>query len=443
MKKVISLAIAAIILALCLSGCAEKSLLDPKQPVTLTLWHTYGEQTDSPMNRLVEEFNATVGKEKGIVISVELMTVAAKIGSRLTESKNGVPGAADVPDLFFCHNNDAIAFGVEDLLDWKDYFTEDEIGEFVTDFTADGIIDDHLTVLPVSKSTHVLYLAGGEFSRFSAATGVTYDDLSTWDGFFLAAEKYYEYSGGKPFCAFDYLIRAVELNAVSRGADASAFYKDGWYDFSNSYLKESYLQFAEAIAKGHIIVSDLYSNTQVMTGETPAGMGSSAGILYYNDTITYPDNTSEPMDLKVLPMPYVNETRKTATQAGVGLCAAKTTEQKAEAASVFAHWLTDYRRNLTFVSDTGYMPVTNRAYAEIDSFKFEKQSYQNLYDTLTKVKNGYTLLREPSYEGYYSKVNSLYENIRTIQAELPARVSAGEKPSDIADALWKLFADIK
>lgn len=175
-----------------------------------------------------------IGKERGIVIKTTLMTVAAKVG-------------------------------------------------------------DRLSVLPVSKSTHVLYLSGGEFDRFSAATGVTYDSLATWDGFFSAAEEYYRYSGGKPFCAFDYFLRAVELCAVSEGADPASFYRDDWYDFSDGTLKACYLRFAEAIAKGHIVIADLYSNTQVMTGETPAGMGSSAGILYYNDTVTYPDNTSAAM----------------------------------------------------------------------------------------------------------------------------------------------------
>ena len=33
------------------------------------------------------------------------------------------------------------------------------------------------------------------------------------------------------------------------------------------------------------------------------GLGSSAAILYYNDTVTYRDGTQEPMDLHVLPMP--------------------------------------------------------------------------------------------------------------------------------------------
>ena len=74
------------------------------------------------------------------------------------------------------------------LLDWNDYFTGAETAAFVPDFLADGMVDGRLAVLPVSKSTHVLYLSGGEFDRFSAATGVTQESLNTWDGFFSAAE---------------------------------------------------------------------------------------------------------------------------------------------------------------------------------------------------------------------------------------------------------------
>lgn len=95
------------------------------------------------------------------------------------------------------------------------------------------------------------------------------------------------------------------------------------------------MQFARALAQGHVVVSDLYSNTQVMTGEVLAGLGSSAAILYYNDTVTYRDGTREPMDLHVLPMPMSAGCDALMTQAGVGLGAYKTTEQKAEAAALF------------------------------------------------------------------------------------------------------------
>ena len=248
MKKTLALLLAFTFALLCFSGCSEKSLLDPDEPVTLTLWHTYGEHADSPMNRLVSEFNKTVGKEKGIVISVKLMSSAGKIGGQLAEAQNGAPGALDMPDLFFCHNSDAAKLGAENLLNWNDYFTDEERAGFVPDFLADGMIDERLVIFPVSKSTHVLYISRREFSRFAAATGATYSDLATWDGFFRTAEKYYEYSG-KPFCAFDYVQRAVELNAIEKGAKPDDLYKDGYYDFDNTMLKASYMQFAETLAK--------------------------------------------------------------------------------------------------------------------------------------------------------------------------------------------------
>ena len=123
MKKVLAVLLAAIFALSCLSGCREQPLLDPHDPVVLTLWHTYGEQADSPMNRLIDRFNSTVGMERGVVIRTTLITVAAKISDRLAEAQDGTPGAVPLPDLFFCHNNDAAGFGVDRLLDWNDYFT--------------------------------------------------------------------------------------------------------------------------------------------------------------------------------------------------------------------------------------------------------------------------------------------------------------------------------
>ncbi len=442
MKKTLAFLLALTFALFCFSGCAKKSLLDPDNPVTLTLWHTYGEQANSPMNRLVSEFNKTVGKEKGIVISVKLMSSAAKIGERLREAQSGAPGALDMPDLFFCHNSDAASLGTEHLLDWNGYFTANERAGFVSDFLADGIVDEKLVIFPVSKSTHVLYISDREFSRFSAATGATYDDLATWDGFFRTAEKYYAYSG-KPFCAFDYLLRAVELNAIEKGANPDELYQNGYYDFTNAALKASYMQFAEAIAKGHLMVAELYSNTHVMTGDVPCGAGSSAAVMYYNDTVTYPDNTSEPLDLKILPLPQNENCPKYATQAGVGLCAYKTTEQKAEAASVFAHWLTEGARNLDFVAETGYMPVRNDAYNALESYSFPKESYRELYSALTEIRNTQTFLREPNFAGYYDKVNALYAKIRKEQATMPVQIKNGESADTLANTLWELFCTAK
>ena len=71
----------AVCLALCLSliavlpGCGQKTGPDPKHPVTLEVWHNFGGQMQATMDGLVDTFNLTVGKEKGIVLNVTSVSV--------------------------------------------------------------------------------------------------------------------------------------------------------------------------------------------------------------------------------------------------------------------------------------------------------------------------------------------------------------------------------
>ena len=420
----------------CLSGC-KKSELDKNKPVTLTMWHVYGEQADSPMNRLIDEFNETVGVEKGIIINVTAMSNASKIGEKLLDAHNKIPGSAEMPDLFFAHKSNVLELGADCLLDWNEYFSEKELSAYIPEFLEDGTAAGKLSVFPVSKSTHLLFIAGGQFERFSADTGVTYDALSTWDGFFDAAAKYYDWSGGKPFCALDYPLRAIELAATESGA-GNIFADNGFYDPSNVIFKQTFIKFADSLAKGHIMLSNLYSNTQVMTGEVVAGIGSSAAILYYNDTVTYEDGTSEPMDPEILPLPAENGKKPYITQAGVGLCAYKTTSQKAEASAIFAKWLTEPERNLEFVCQTGYMPVTNGAFDKIDDCRFKTADYEKLYAALKKVKESSEVLSEQQSPEYYSKVYAFYDYLRNEQKQF---ILSNTPPEALAEGLWQKLCE--
>ena len=442
-KRVLSLLLSAALL-LALSGCGEDTLLNKREPVTVTFWHVYGEQSGSPMDVLVQEFNRTVGTDKGVRVQVTNLSSASMIGGFLKEAQKG-GDLQDMPDLFTCHISDATALGEDNLVDWRDWFTEEELSDFVPGFLADGTAEDgKLLLFPISKSTQLLMFNGSGFSRFSQATGANYDDLATWDGFYDTARKFSDWAG-TPFCALDYPIRAVELCALERGS-GNLYTENGWYDTNNAVFKECWMQFARALAQGHVVVSDLYSNTQVMTGEVLGGLGSSAAILYYNDTVTYRDGTQEPMDLHVLPMPMSAGCDALMTQAGVGLGAYKTTEQKAEAAALFVRWLTEPERNLDFVAQTGYMPVRNGDFDGIENYdKFPEpaESYQQLYAALKTMREDYTPVSEPRFEGYYSKVSALYDGLRQLQKELPARAAAGENVDALAEETWALLCSIR
>ena len=444
MKKRMLAALLLSALLFTLSGCGEKSLLNKKEPVSLTFWHVYGEQAGSPMDLLVQEFNRTVGQERGVQVKVTGTSSASKIGGYLKEAQSGGQEVQEMPDLFTCHIVDALELGEDNLVDWNSQFTPSELSDFVPGFLDDGTAEDgRLLIFPVSKSTQLLMCNGSGFARFSDATGVGYDDLATWEGFYDAAGKFYDWSG-KPFCALDYPIRAVELCALERGS-GELYTEDGRYNTDNPVFKECWMQFARALAKGHVVVSDLYSNTQVMTGEVLAGLGSSAAILYYNDTVPYRDGTREPMDLHVLPMPMTAGHEAMMTQAGVGLCAYRTTEQKAKAAAVFVRWLTETGRNLDFVAQTGYMPVRSGAFDDIedyDSFPEPAESYRQLYAALKTMRDSYTPVSEPRFEGYYGRVNALYDALRQLQQELPARAAAGEDVDALAEETWALLCSI-
>lgn len=56
------------------------------------------------------------------------------------------------------------------------------------------------------------------------------------------AGAYRQWSQGKPFCALDYPLRLVELNALEQGS--GELYKGSWYDLTNETFRASWMEFA-------------------------------------------------------------------------------------------------------------------------------------------------------------------------------------------------------
>ena len=82
-----------------LSACQGDTLLDPKNPVTLTMWHNYGGQMRYTMDEMIDEFNGTIGAEKGIIVNVTSISGSATLHEKLTMAANNDPGAPELPDI--------------------------------------------------------------------------------------------------------------------------------------------------------------------------------------------------------------------------------------------------------------------------------------------------------------------------------------------------------
>ncbi len=175
MKRLLTLLLLGTMLVSTLTGCGSKTTLDPDNPVTLTIWHVYGSQTNSPLNDLIDEFNSTTGKDTGVLVKVVMVTDSTKIDDTLSESIANIPGSADLPDLFVAYPRVAEKFDDGVLLDFSDYFTAEELELYREDFLNEGYFGDKLLMLPIGKSSELIFVNNTLFSRFSAASGITTD----------------------------------------------------------------------------------------------------------------------------------------------------------------------------------------------------------------------------------------------------------------------------
>lgn len=385
--------------ALLLHSCTD-SPLDPDKPVTLTMWHVYGAQARSPMNILIDRFNQTVGKEQGIIINVTSVSSTWNIHDELVASAREKPGSEDLPDLFTCYPKTLAAIGTSKVLDWKKYFSEEELKNYVPAFLEEGMTDGALYGFPFAKSTNLLYVNDTLFEPFSRETGISYADLATLEGVFRAAAHYHKWSGGKSFFMYDDWIHYAMLNSESLGEH---FFENGNIRWDNPALLKLWRPLAKAAANGQLWLNPGYNSTVMMMGEVVCGVGSSAAVLYFNDTLTLRDNSTLPLKLTILPDPRFEGAKRLDIQRGSALYARTSTPKKEYAAAVFCKWLTSPEINLSLAVQGGYMPVHKEAFQKLTQAKptdFPNDRYRQAYNVLLSLYETSVFVPAPDFENY-------------------------------------------
>ena len=439
MKK-IAILLSFVILMTCFSGCGQGSTaLSPENPVTLTMWHVYGSQTKSPLNDVISEFNQTVGKEKGITINVESVTSSSAIDKALSASANDEPGAANMPDLFTAYPRVVELIGKERLLSWDDYFSEKELSAFQQNFLSEGYFDEELLMLPVAKSAEAFYLNKTLFDRFSAATGVSIESMSTFNGVFDAARKYYDWSDGQNFMQInDYYNYAY----VGMKAYNAELVRNGRLRLDDDAFRTIWIPLAETAIYGGICLEDGYAAARWKTAEIIANTGSTADVLYQPDVVIYADNTTESIESIALPYPTFTDNSSGVIYRGGGLFAVKSSdERKNQAAYIFAKWLTEKEHNLDFVTNAGYLPVTAEAFDMLfnDFTIIEKEGYRSVYQAVDMMLGNYSFFALPRYNGASDTQLNFEKNVKSVLSsahnQYVKRVTGGEDPTEVLNEL--------
>lgn len=379
-RKILAVLLVGVMAVTGMSGCAggqeDKSSavkLDPNNPVSLTIWHYYNGAQQAAFDELVSEFNATVGKEEGIYVEGYSQGSVADLEKAVTDAAAGVVGAQDLPDMFSTYADTAYAIQQAGMLaDLSQYFSEEELGEYVDSYIQEGYFNDDgaLYLFPVAKSTEIMMINTTDWEPFAEATGSTLDELSTVEGITAVAKRYYEWTDsltpdipddGKAFYGRDSMSNYFVIGMKQMGIDIfSVTNGEVTIRADKEQIRRLWDNYYVPYVSGYFASLGKFRSDDVKTGEIIAYTGSSSSSMYFPDQVVLEDDAKS-ISYAVLPVPVMEGGEYINVQQGAGMAVTKSDAQHEYAACEFLRWFTQKENNLRFVCESAYLPVRKDA----------------------------------------------------------------------------------
>lgn len=364
----------AAALALGCAGCGGSAGSEVPAKVTdITVWTYYnGDQLES-FNSLVNQFNETVGAQKGIKVSTESQGSVNDLETSVMDSAEGKVGAAAMPNIFSAYADTAYALDQMGMvMNLAPYLTEEEKAQFVEGYLSEGDFgeDDSIKIFPVAKSTELLFLNDTDWKAFADAAGVRYEDLATMEGLTAAAEKYYNWTDaqtaapddGKALFGRDAMANYMLVGAQQLG-DTIFAVKDGrmTVNFERDVARRLWDNYYVPFVRGWFAATGRFRSDDIKTGNVLAYVGSSSSATFFPTRVTNDANQSHEISLKTLPAPQFEGGEAVAVQQGAGMVVTAAKEEEVKASVEFLKWFVRAENNIAFSVGSGYLPVTRKA----------------------------------------------------------------------------------
>lgn len=410
-------------------------LFSPPQPaIVINMWHNYfgGGSMQSRMDQLIDEFNRSEGRKQGIILNVSLIGTSSDLVKNFDAILKNEPGASEMPTIAIVYPRTALALQEQGLLlSLDEHFTAEELAAFKPDFLEEGKIANTLCVLPANKSTEVIFLNQTHFDQVADAIEAEDADLTQIETLFTLAKRYYAYtdeqtpdipSDGRDFLAIDSWYNFFQIYMSQKGSDFLG--ENGKINATDPHFLSLWNDIADLALIGGLTTYNGYASEISRTGDCLCSIGSTAGILYYGNEVTFPDGHTEEVDYTILPFPISEGGEAFAIQRGGGLIVTRSSAEVEAAAVAFLKWFTEAQRNYQFTLDSGYMPVKNESY---DSFvkqfaeNEEKEVMDQLQETLAYMSANYRLEFTPLLEQDHD-LNERFDDVMKEQL-IEARAS--------------------
>ncbi len=364
----------------CSSGNTSGVKLDPDNPIVISVWHYYNGSILNAFDEMVTEFNDTVGKEQGIIVEGYNYGNVSDLETAVLASANKEVGSQEMPNVFASYADTAYeAEKMEILANLDDYFTEEELSEYMDSYIEEGKIglNGEFRIFPIAKSTEVMMLNKTDWEPFANECGVATDDLATVEQLVEVSKKYYEWTDaqtpnvandGKAFFGRDSMANMFII--ASKEFDVEIFeVVDGecTLNIDDEVMRKIWDNYYVPYISGYFKSYGKFRSDDTKVGDILAYVGSTSSVTYFPTEVAV-DSETHAIEAEILLAPIYEDAKKVMVQQGAGMVVTKSTKEEEYASSVFLKWFTDAENNSLFSLMSGYMPVKKEA-IDYDSLK--------------------------------------------------------------------------
>lgn len=369
MHRRILLALALLIALTTAFGVAQEG-----DKIQLLYWRSLADQRGEAQDELVRRFNES---QDEIEVEVQFQGDYGELTQKLTAAL----AANQVPDVFLICDTCMPPFARSDVMQPLDPFIDAEGGmereDFLGDILQGGVVDDQLYIIPFAASTPIMFY-NPEMLEQAGLEGPP----ETW-------EELFDYSR--------------QVSETIEGAYGFSMWISSWWLQSQIWSQGGQFSNAdfETFVDSDVWIEsltnwrDLIHNDNAARVPTEAEGGTFGDFANQRAAIMFSSTANITSILEQVTdfepqaafLPAGSEGRVVPTGgSGIGMIAGLP-EEKAQAAWEFISFMTSPASNAYFTQETGYIPYTEGAVAELEGFMAENPLFRVAVDQLQYARN--------------------------------------------------------
>lgn len=390
------LALGLVFMSAAMVGCGSKGndtssadiVTEIKEPVEITFWHAMNGDLEKSLTSLTEKFMA---ENPNIKVTLQNQSSYKDLQQKITAtvaSPKDLPTMTQAyPDWMFNPIKDNLVTDLTPYIE-NETLKFDNYEDILASFREAAKIDGKIYGMPFNKSTEVLWYNKTLLDELGLKAPTTYEELAQ-------VSKTIKEKKGIAGAGFDSLNTYYTTFLKTEGKTF-----DSNFDVTDEASAKAVNYYLEGVKEGYFRIAgtDNYLSGPFGNGAVAMYVGSNAGENFVKQGV------GDKFEVAAAPYPT-----SASLQQGTDLYvfSSATAEQKT-AAYMFLKFLTTKENQITWASQTGYMPVRQSA---IDSEEYKKSGSLIAPILSDATKNLYTNPVVSGADAAYREAGTVMESV--------------------------------